>query len=238
MGHHFSFGDRLGDRIARITVVDLLEKFFDKVNHDRLMAKLARVVGDKTLLKLIRRYLGRVEIIGGSGKGVLTLNGVYSDSGKVDLASLGGRGQMKIFNVSIKNYAVLNKLYNFLGARGKDSLKLSNASFTFDVTDGRVYFNRLIAFGRPFDFKLDGWHGFDGTLDYKLAIKFYPPISSQITRYLKSSYPDLSPSSDGTLALGLVAGGTTNDARFTIVSFKGKIADKAIHNPNNFLSLR
>ena len=39
-------------------VVDIdIEKFFDKVNHDRLMAKLARVVGDKTLLKLIRRYL-------------------------------------------------------------------------------------------------------------------------------------------------------------------------------------
>ncbi len=210
----------------------------DYSQESRTTFSIRTQVSTNNFGKLIRRYLGRVEIIGGGGKGVLTLNGVYSDSGKVDLASLGGRGQMKIFNVSIKNYAVLNKLYNFLGARGKDSLKLSNASFTFDVTDGRVYFNRLIAFGRPFDFKLDGWHGFDGTLDYKLAIKFYPPISSQITRYLKSSYPDLSPSSDGTLALGLVAGGTTNDARFTIVSFKGKIADKAIHNPNNFLSLR
>lgn len=37
-------------------VVDI-EKFFDRVNHDRLMAKVARVVGDKALLKLIRRYL-------------------------------------------------------------------------------------------------------------------------------------------------------------------------------------
>lgn len=39
-------------------VVDLdLEKFFDRVNHDRLMAKLATRIEDKTLLKLIRRYL-------------------------------------------------------------------------------------------------------------------------------------------------------------------------------------
>ena len=39
-------------------VVDLdLEKFFDRVNHDRLMAKLAERVSDKRLLKLIRAIL-------------------------------------------------------------------------------------------------------------------------------------------------------------------------------------
>lgn len=39
-------------------VVDLdLEKFFDRVNHDRLMAKLAQRIGDKRLLKLIRAFL-------------------------------------------------------------------------------------------------------------------------------------------------------------------------------------
>ncbi|GFN31132.1 hypothetical protein PCURB6_13920 [Paenibacillus curdlanolyticus] len=39
-------------------VVDIdLEKFFDRVNHDRLMAKLAERVKDKILLKLICAYL-------------------------------------------------------------------------------------------------------------------------------------------------------------------------------------
>ena len=39
-------------------VVDLdLEKFFDRVNHDRLMAKLAQRISDKRVLKLIRRFL-------------------------------------------------------------------------------------------------------------------------------------------------------------------------------------
>lgn len=39
-------------------VVELdLEKFFDKVNHDRLMSTLARVISDKATLKLIRSYL-------------------------------------------------------------------------------------------------------------------------------------------------------------------------------------
>ena len=39
-------------------VVDLdLEKFFDRVNHDILMARLARRIGDKRLLRIVRRFL-------------------------------------------------------------------------------------------------------------------------------------------------------------------------------------
>jgi RNA-directed DNA polymerase len=39
-------------------VVDLdLEKFFDRVNHDKLMARIAQRVSDKRMLKLIRAFL-------------------------------------------------------------------------------------------------------------------------------------------------------------------------------------
>jgi retron-type reverse transcriptase len=39
-------------------VIDLdLEKFFDRVNHDKLMARIAKRVSDKRVLKLIRRFL-------------------------------------------------------------------------------------------------------------------------------------------------------------------------------------
>ena len=47
-------------------VVDLdLEKFFDRVNHDILMSRVARKVRDKRLLKLIRRYLTAGMMAGG-----------------------------------------------------------------------------------------------------------------------------------------------------------------------------
>ncbi len=43
---------------GRRIVVDIdLEKFFDRVNHDVLMARLAQRIGDKRLLALIRRFL-------------------------------------------------------------------------------------------------------------------------------------------------------------------------------------
>lgn len=39
-------------------VVDIdLEKFFDKINHDRLMQRLSKGIGDKRLLRLINAYL-------------------------------------------------------------------------------------------------------------------------------------------------------------------------------------
>jgi RNA-directed DNA polymerase len=47
-------------------VVDIdLEKFFDQVNHDILMAKIARKVKDKRLLGVIRRYLQAGVLEGG-----------------------------------------------------------------------------------------------------------------------------------------------------------------------------
>jgi RNA-directed DNA polymerase len=51
---------------GRRWVVDMdLEKFFDRVNHDILMARIAGKVGDKRVLKLIRRYLQAGLMVGG-----------------------------------------------------------------------------------------------------------------------------------------------------------------------------
>ena len=48
------------------TVVDIdLEKFFDRVNHDKLMYLLSRRIMDKRLLRLIRSYLESGVMIGG-----------------------------------------------------------------------------------------------------------------------------------------------------------------------------
>lgn len=47
-------------------VVDIdLEKFFDRVNHDILMSRVARKIKDKRVLKLIRQYLNSGVMING-----------------------------------------------------------------------------------------------------------------------------------------------------------------------------
>lgn len=43
---------------GKVYVVDVdLEKYFDSVNHDRLMSRLSKAINDKRVLTLIRRYL-------------------------------------------------------------------------------------------------------------------------------------------------------------------------------------
>ena len=58
-----------GEYVAegRRWTVDLdLEKFFDRVNHDVLMARVGRKVKDPGVLKLIRRYLEAGMMEGGN----------------------------------------------------------------------------------------------------------------------------------------------------------------------------
>jgi len=65
--HGFRPGRRAHDAVreaqryiqdGRLWVVDVdLERFFDRVNHDVLMGKLENRIGDRRLLRIIRRYL-------------------------------------------------------------------------------------------------------------------------------------------------------------------------------------
>lgn len=84
-------------------VVDIdLSKFFDRINHDRLMARIAIKVTDKTILKLIRKFLqaGVMEngVVIGSNEGAVQggplsplLSNIFLDEWDKELEKRGHR---------------------------------------------------------------------------------------------------------------------------------------------------
>lgn len=101
-------------------VVDMdLSKFFDRVNHDRLMSRLACKIKDKRVLKLIRRYLNAGTMI----NGVVT----YADEGTPQ----GGPLSPLLSNI------VLDELDKELEARGHKFVRYAD--------DFRIYCKSLKA---------------------------------------------------------------------------------------------
>jgi group II intron reverse transcriptase/maturase len=106
-------------------VVDMdLSKFFDRVNHDRLMSRLASRIADKRVLKLIRRYLNAGTMI----DGVVT----YADEGTPQ----GGPLSPLLSNI------VLDELDKELEARGHKFVRYAD--------DFRIYCKSLKAAERVF----------------------------------------------------------------------------------------
>jgi len=101
-------------------VVDMdLSKFFDRVNHDRLMSQLATKIKDRRVLKLIRRYLNAGTMI----NGVI----IFTDEGTPQ----GGPMSPLLSNI------VLDELDKELAARGHKFVRYAD--------DFRIYCKSLKA---------------------------------------------------------------------------------------------
>jgi len=71
-----------------------LEKYFDKINHDRLIQRLSKGTGDKRLLRLIHQYLKAGMMTGGWWR--LSKKMVVSQAMNLHWFSLQGLKSLKV----------------------------------------------------------------------------------------------------------------------------------------------
>jgi group II intron reverse transcriptase/maturase len=166
-------------------VVDVdLEKFFDRVNHDVLMGRLAKRISDKRLLRLIRRYL----------EAGMMINGVVTE--REEGTPQGGPLSPLLANVLLDEvdkelekrghtfvrYADDCNVYvgsERAGARVMEALKRLYAGLRLKVNETKS------AVGKPWSRKFLGysfWVGKDGEVKRRVAPKAVRRMKERIRR--------------------------------------------------------
>ncbi|MEE9604499.1 MAG: group II intron reverse transcriptase/maturase, partial [Candidatus Scalindua sp.] len=145
-------------------VVDIdLEKFFDRVNHDRLMSKLSGRIADKRVLKLIRSYLrtGVLEdgLVSVPTEGTLQggplspiLSNIVLDELDKELEKRGHKfvRYADDSNIYVRSKRagerVMRSMSNFIISRLK--LKVNRAKSTVGVPQGRKFLGFILTGGK------------------------------------------------------------------------------------------
>lgn len=180
----------LNDGRTYIVEIDL-EKFFDRVNHDKLMYLLSRRIEDKRVLRLIRRYLES----GVMEHGVLTRNSEGTPQG----------GPLS----PILSNIMLDELDKELESRGHKFVRYADDISIFTssqrgaerilvgITDWierrlKLKVNReKSGIRRPADGNLLGfgfWHGKGGEISPRISTKSYIRLKEKIKRLTQRSW--------------------------------------------------
>ena len=181
----------LNSGLTYIVEIDL-EKFFDRVNHDKLMYLLSRRIEDKRVLRLIRRYLES----GVMEHGIIVRNSEGTPQG----------GPLS----PILSNIMLDELDKELERRGHKFVRYADDISIFtssqrgaerilsSITDWlerrlKLKVNReKSGIRRPSDGNLLGfgfWHGKGGEISPRISTKSYTRLKEKVKRLTQRSWP-------------------------------------------------
>ena len=118
--------------------------------------------------------------LGGTLSMQTTLAGALDDTMGIVPSSLNGSGTVSINDGSLKGFRVNQVLAQTLNLPDLESVTFRDWSNAFTVRDGRLVLRNLVIKALNAEYVVNGSQGFDGTLDYRLAIYLPPETASKV----------------------------------------------------------
>ncbi|MEK6571500.1 MAG: AsmA-like C-terminal region-containing protein, partial [Bacteroidota bacterium] len=164
---------------------------------------------------LLRRFTSFGEHLFGMVSFTTTVSGTLDDTLGLVPSSLSGEGSLRLADGKLTGYPVMNQLASFFGLPELRDLTFKSWSHTFKISDGKINIPDLKIATSGNDFLLAGWQGFDGSLDYRLAVKLSGALSNRFMGSgVAAQVADLFKDKDGRVMLFLLVGGTTEAPKF------------------------
>ncbi len=140
-----------------------------------------------------------------------SLKGSLDDTLGIISKTLLGEGKVQVYNGRLKNYPIMEKIANFSGLNELREVDFKNWSNTFTISNGRINIKDLKINSLNSDFTVNGSQGFDGTLDYNMAVKLPGSVSDRLKiGGMGGQAMNLLKDKEGRINLNLLVGGVSS----------------------------
>jgi hypothetical protein len=141
-----------------------------------------------------------------------TMKGSLDDTLGLISKSLLGDGKVQVSDGRLTGYPIMAKISEFTGLNEFHQIDFKNWSNMFSVANGKINIKDLKINSLNTDFTVNGSQGFEGTLDYTMAVKLPGSVSDRLkVGGMGGQALNLLKDKDGRIILNLLVGGILNN---------------------------
>ncbi len=141
--------------------------------------------------------------------------------------SLISYGQVTLKNGRLKDFRPLEGLAGFVKMEDLRDLRFTDVSTNFHVKEGNFYLPGLHVEANDYKMDVSGRHGFDNTLDYRVAVELPRKAAKQSGSQEIQSLVDISPEEKAKIVLPVRITGTVDKPKYAL---DGKFVKNSVDN--------